>query len=76
MRTMDRLTWCKENLENLQLEIANDPKQTKLYALSAIVNQMLEYMHRQEDKENTMNEMVWWLAIVVMLLVMIKEGDE
>lgn len=23
---MDRLTWCKENLENLQLEIANDPK--------------------------------------------------
>ncbi len=68
---MDRLTWCKENLENLQLEIANDPKQVKLYALSAIVNQMLEWMHRQEDLEN-INEM---LGVVVTMLKLIKESD-
>ena len=73
---MDRLTWCKENLENLQLEIANDPKQVKLYALTAIVNQMLEWMHRQKDKEGAMDEMALWFVIVVMLLIMMKEGDE
>jgi hypothetical protein len=68
---MDRLTWCKENLENLQLEIANDPKYVKLYALSAIVNQMLEWMHRKEDLEN-INEM---LGVVVIMLKLIKESD-
>ena len=73
---MDRLTWCKEKIEDLQAGIANDPKYVKIYALSAIINQMLEWMHRQEYKEDEMNEMVWWFVIVVMLLIMIKEGDE
>ena len=68
---MERLTWCKENLENLQLEIANDPKYVKLYALSAIVNQMLEWMHRKEDLEN-INEM---LGVVVTMLKLIKESE-
>ena len=70
---MDRLTWCKEKIENLQLEIANDPKYLKIYAMSAVINQMLEYMHRQD--EEVKDEMIWWMVVVVMLLIVLKESD-
>lgn len=48
---MDRLSWCKDKLETLQAEIANDPEYTKEYALSAIIGQMLDYLHYKEEKE-------------------------
>ncbi len=73
VRNMDRLTWCKEHIENLQLEIANDPKYLKIYAMSAVINQMLEYMHRQD--EDVKDEMIWWMLVVVMLLIALKESE-
>ena len=48
---MDRLSWCKNELEKLQAEIANDPEYTKEYALSAIMNQIVEYLYRKEQLE-------------------------
>lgn len=73
VRKMDRLTWCKEQIENLQLEIANDPKYLKIYAMSAVINQMIEWMHRQDEKVK--NEFVWWMMVVVMLLIALKESE-
>ena len=70
---MDRLTWCKEKIENLQLEIANDPKYLKIYAMSAVINQMLEYMHRQD--EEVKEELIWWMSVVVRLLNEVKESE-
>ena len=48
---MDRLSWCKDQIEKFQAEIANDPEYTKEYALSAIIGQMLDYLHYKEEKE-------------------------
>lgn len=52
---MDRLSWCKDELEKLQAEIANDPEYTKVYALSAIINQMLEYLYREREANKHRN---------------------
>lgn len=52
-KNMDRLSWCKDELERFQMGIANNPKYMKEYALSVIIGQMLEYLHRKEEKEKT-----------------------